>query len=764
MPDARIFICYRRGDSSDRAHRLHDSLRTHFGGGDVFIDLDLPPGADVRRYITEKLNSCIVLLAVIGPDWLTMSDEHGARRLDGELDYVRLEIATALLSDTAIVPLLVKNARMPVRSELPPEIARLADLNALELSDDRHWWGDVALLVAAIERILEPYESRPSPSAQPTDPPGKRRIAAWLATAQRGRFPERARRSRRPRRGLRRMAIGGLAVAAAFALVLAVVFVGSDPSSHPDATTRQPPDIKVMFNYSQEEQKHALLWPLIKAFNRERHKVGDRVILVKTRRTPSGKAVSAITREELKPTAWSPAHTFWGSTLNYRARRSWARAGSPVLMRSAIVIAIWDEMAKALGYGYPRRHAVGFEQIFKLARTGWKSVGRPEFGPFRFTHTNPYSSTTGVAATVAEYAFAAGKQLGDLQIAHVTSRKARARVRVIERAVAHSGDATSYVVEQLAQHGRGYASAVLLGEDMLLRFNRTHHGERLVAIYPKQGTIFGEHPFFVLDAPWVTPEHKRAARELGRYLTAKITPQVAAQHNYRPADRHARLPVARWRELGVDLRLQTKRLEMPEPPVIAAVQRTWRKDRKPANILIVLDTSGSMAKGRRLPNAKRGIRAFLNEIPPQDRVGLMRFSSAPRTVVSLRRFSTDSRTNLIEAIRGLRADGATATYDAAARAVERVTTGGSGNDIKAVVLLTDGNDTRSRLKYQDLLSGLRQQGKAPDHVRLYTVAYGPDARSASKKLARLAQTTGGNAYVGTENNIADIYREISSFF
>jgi branched-chain amino acid transport system substrate-binding protein len=185
IPDARIiFVCYRREDSGDRARHLHESLRTHFGDDQVFIDLDVPPGADVRQYITDKLSSCVVLLAVIGPDWLTSSDEHGVRRLDSELDYVRLEIATALNNDAVVVPVLVKNARMPV-GELPSEIAKLADLNALQLSDGMHWRDGVAFLIDAIDRILAASESTTS-----HEPPRPRGLAVrwreiWNGTERR---------------------------------------------------------------------------------------------------------------------------------------------------------------------------------------------------------------------------------------------------------------------------------------------------------------------------------------------------------------------------------------------------------------------------------------------------------------------------------------------------------------------------------------------------------------------------------------------------
>ena len=115
---------------------------------------------------------------------------------------------------------------------------------------------------------------------------------------------------------------------------------------------------------------------------------------------------------------------------------------------------------------------------------------------------------------------------------------------------------------------------------------------------------------------------------------------------------------------------------MPKPPVLDAIQRAWRADRKPANVLIVLDTSGSMGNGHRLQSAKQGLEVFLDQIAPQDRVGLITFSNAPRLLVSLQRF-TAAGTDLRRTIRGLGADGATATYDATARAFDILTARGS---------------------------------------------------------------------------------------
>ena len=73
------------------------------GAGTPFIlEMIQIPGADFERFIETAVNSCDVLLALIGPDWLAATDSAGGRRLDRPGDYVRLEIATALDDALAI--------------------------------------------------------------------------------------------------------------------------------------------------------------------------------------------------------------------------------------------------------------------------------------------------------------------------------------------------------------------------------------------------------------------------------------------------------------------------------------------------------------------------------------------------------------------------------------------------------------------------------------------------------------------------------------
>lgn len=149
----KVFLSYRRDDTSGHTGRLYDRLSARFGDDQIFMDVDaLEPGVDFARRIVEVIEDCQVVLVMIGPDWLTMTDAEGNRRLDVSRDFVRMEIETSLQHDIRVVPVLVQDTAMPSTTDLPPALGELAYRNAIELSDIQ-WHRDVDRLVRFLETI-----------------------------------------------------------------------------------------------------------------------------------------------------------------------------------------------------------------------------------------------------------------------------------------------------------------------------------------------------------------------------------------------------------------------------------------------------------------------------------------------------------------------------------------------------------------------------------------------------------------------------------
>ena len=187
---SRIFISYRREDSSGHVLALLPSLRSHFGADRIFKDTDnIPPGADFLKFIKSELETCSVLLAIIGREWLTIQDPRlKRRRLDNPDDFLRVEVATALKNERIrVIPILIERAPMPAAQDLPSDLAELSFRNAVELSDGR-WESDVRLLIEAIEHAVADSVAKPQaptrPGLQDVQKRRAREIASQLANAR----------------------------------------------------------------------------------------------------------------------------------------------------------------------------------------------------------------------------------------------------------------------------------------------------------------------------------------------------------------------------------------------------------------------------------------------------------------------------------------------------------------------------------------------------------------------------------------------------
>ena len=150
-----IFLSYRREDAAPYARLLQFQLRERFRDVQVFMDLDsIEAGLDFAEVIREAVDSCAVLVALIGRQWATLSDEEGHRRLDNPDDFVRFEVQVALERGVRVIPLLVDGARPLRQQQLPSELQKLARLNALELSYGRYEY-DADRLLNIIHRVLD---------------------------------------------------------------------------------------------------------------------------------------------------------------------------------------------------------------------------------------------------------------------------------------------------------------------------------------------------------------------------------------------------------------------------------------------------------------------------------------------------------------------------------------------------------------------------------------------------------------------------------
>lgn len=152
-----IFLSYRRGDTEHITGRIRDRLGMHFGEHAIFRDVhSIPAGMDFVRKVKDTIRAARVLVAIIGPQWAEATDRQGRRRLDQTDDPVRFELETAFGLEVPLVPVLVKQARMPERDELPDSLAALPTINAVIIPPEPYFAEGVKRLAVAIEALIAP--------------------------------------------------------------------------------------------------------------------------------------------------------------------------------------------------------------------------------------------------------------------------------------------------------------------------------------------------------------------------------------------------------------------------------------------------------------------------------------------------------------------------------------------------------------------------------------------------------------------------------
>ncbi len=487
-----------------------------------------------------------------------------------------------------------------------------------------------------------------------------------------------------------------------------------------------------------------------------------------------------------RPTVWSPASSAWGAILDEQLRTAGqapmvpggADAPKPIQL-TPLVIAMPKPMADALGYP---QTPIGYGDILKLAQdpAGWGGKGHPEWGPFRLGKTNPNFSTSALSATIAEYYAATGKTR-DLSNEDLARPEVDAFARGVESSVVHYGDITlTFLNNWYRNDARGtaltYASAVAVEEKSVIDYNKGNPdgildpGEQprppkvpLVAVYPKEGTLFSDSPFIVLDAPWVTPQAKDAARLFERFVLQPDNQARVLSFGFRPGNSQVAVGDPITKANGVDPDQPQNVLGVPDPAVLVKVIDLWGQQRKSARVLMVLDVSGSMGEpadkegNTKLDLAKQAAIDSLGQFKADDQVGLRIFStdisaSPPTDYVDLVPIGSvgAQRELLATKIRSLTPTQGTPLYTVTNDSYKLMRDTYDPARINAVVLLTDGKNEDPRNNNLDgLLNDLRagNEGQSSHPVRVFPIAYGKDADLGT--LRRIAEATNAAAYDAT---------------
>ncbi len=525
--------------------------------------------------------------------------------------------------------------------------------------------------------------------------------------------------------------------------------------------------ITVSIVYGSE--KREWLEPLVEEFNASRNKTAEgQVIVVEAEPMGSIESVRGIIDGTLQPTVWSPASSVYIPVANSEWRKSHSGdlvTGTPKdLVLSPVVIAMWQPMAQALGWP---ENEIGWAEIAALATSqeGWSAYGHPEWGRFQFGHTHPAYSNSGIVSIIAEAYAGAGKQRGltqdDLQTPEIIEFMA-----AVEKSVIHYGTSTGFFAERMFERGPSYLSAAVLYENLIVaQESKRLSGESsqipVVAIYPKEGTFWSNHPYAVLNAPWVTPEQKEAAEAFEAYLLDTPQQLKSLELGFRPADPSIPLASPLDARHGMDTHQPKTILEVPSAAVIDGIQTLWHETKKPVDLIVVMDISGSM-RGDKITTARASLMQFVEKLDNRDRLQIILFSTDISTLTPLTPLG-EKRQQVLDSVAGIFEQGDTRLYDATLTAYQTLLENGDPDHIRSIVVLTDGQDTLSSYALDEVMNQINaSSSEGGNAIKVFTIAFGDNADKDI--LIRLAEPTGGKQYDSSPENIQKIYDEIATFF
>jgi Bacterial extracellular solute-binding protein len=274
---------------------------------------------------------------------------------------------------------------------------------------------------------------------------------------------------------------------------------------------------------------------------------------------------------------WSPASSAYRDVLetDWRVKHG----GSPILTAenlamTPMVFVMWKQRHDAFVKKYGK---VSFGTIAQAMKEpeGWGAIaGKAEWGLFKFGHTDPNKSNSGLQTLVLMAYEFAGKQRG-LTVENVTGNRFQGWLREFERGVTrHSSSltaSTGTLMEEMVLRGPSQYDCLMLYENLAIDYMQAARqrwgaqGEFYVA-YPDPN-IWNEHPYYILDVPWSNDRVKKAATDFLKFLKSEPIQRRALEHGFRPGDptvpvNSPESPLVRSQKTGLTIGLPL----MCEPP------------------------------------------------------------------------------------------------------------------------------------------------------------------------------------------------------
>ena len=518
------------------------------------------------------------------------------------------------------------------------------------------------------------------------------------------------------------------------------------------------------------------------------------------------------------PTLVTPSSAHWLVGVNHAVGRDVVDLRATQSIVSPVIgIVTYEEMARCLGW--PEKE-LGYADMIELRNDpqGWRKYpcSKTEWGQRPLlAYTDPTTSSTGRSLHLAQYSFAAGRPPEQLTLEDVKDPEVVSYVKQFQGLVDHYLIGTTVLNTKIYQ-GPRYGHFFIMPEDNLIHlYEGTERAyingvkvqpppisQRMVMIYPKEGSMPRNNCACIVQADWVSQEQVEAAQKWIDFIREDEQQRGFMAAGFRPGtDISLTDPASKINAMyGLDSTKPTKMLNpsLIDPAVAAEIDDSWELVKRPGIVTFVVDTSGSMM-GTKINQARDGLIRALDTMAQNNQVGLLTFANAVNTTIPVGPLA-ENRFAIADAAHEMRAGGETTLYDAIKRGVEMTdAAAGSPDAIRAVVVLTDGRANQGQTRLDNLIkmtssqdeSAIKKFGGFENDSRVVNDSGGSVAREdvmgtglaiethnegiqvffigigedADMEVGRvLAEATGAEFQGAIEKDLANVLAEFSKYF
>ena len=355
-----------------------------------------------------------------------------------------------------------------------------------------------------------------------------------------------------------------------------------------------------------------------------------------------------------------------------------------------------------------------------------------------YNHGNPKISHTGLSALIQLAYLASYTKQNTLDVDTLKSPHTFEKLKQYEQLVGSYGASEAMLLARTANSGPRRTLFSITTEQELALYNQALGGTEpaLMALYPSEGSYWNDYVVCMSDADWVSPAHRAAYRTWAKFLQTQQAQYQAKKAGFRPS-------VVQFGDLdpltpkfGVNTRLPEASF-LPVPGEVSSfLTDSWSQLRRPAALLMLLDTSGSM-EGEALALGKTNFRNLLPALRPDDVAGLITFSAEPQVEIE----ATNDISAVVNKLNPIQSMGGSAIYDSLLKAIDMATEEKLSGYRKFIVLFTDGDDKNSISSLQHVVD-VAKTTLSDYNINLYLIGISREGLSYSD-LKKIAQAGNG---------------------